>query len=353
MEHGNVGADFMLIRARAPLRLGLAGGGTDVAPFCDLFGGAVLNATVDLYAYCTIEPSLDRSIRFVAADAGESVSYDLAPALPSDGFFALHSGVYNRIVAEYNKGDALAVKVTTSCDAPPGSGLGSSSTLVVAMVQAFGELLGLPLGEYDIAALAYKIERVDLGLQGGRQDQYTAAFGGFNFMEFGNNDHVLVNPLRVKDWIVSELESSLVLFYTGRSRDSAAIIAEQSHNVEIHNEKAIDAMRRTKQDAISMKECLLRGDIQQLGAVMESAWQTKKEMAASISNERIEHLYRTAKAAGAYCGKVSGAGGGGFMMFLVDVKNRFRVVDALTATKEGRVVGCHFTRNGAESWRLS
>ncbi len=342
----------MLIRARAPLRLGLAGGGTDVAPFCDIFGGTVLNATIDLYANCTIEPSPDGKIRFIAVDVGDTVVYELSPILPTDGLLALHSGVYNRVVAQYNDGKPLAVTVTTSCDAPPGSGLGSSSTLVVAMVQAFGELLSLPLGEYDTASLAYQIERRDLGLHGGRQDQYAAAFGGFNFMEFNGSDHALVNPLRVKAWIVSELESSLILFYTGKSRDSAAIIAEQSHNVESHNQKAIDAMLRTKNDAIRMKECLLRGDIQQLGAVMESAWQTKKEMADAISNERIELFYRAAKAAGAYCGKVSGAGGGGFMMFLVDIKNKLRVVDALTATKEGTVVRCHFTGNGAESWRL-
>jgi D-glycero-alpha-D-manno-heptose-7-phosphate kinase len=343
----------MLIRARAPLRLGLAGGGTDVAPFCDLFGGAVLNATIDLYAYCTIEPSLDGKIRFVAIDVGEIATYDVSPVLPTDGVLALHSGVYNRIVAQYNDGKPLAVTVTTSCDAPPGSGLGSSSTLVVAMVQAFGEMLNLPLGEYDIASLAYRIERCDLGLQGGRQDQYTAAFGGFNFMEFNGNDHALVNPLRVKSWIVSELESSLILFYTGKSRDSAAIIAEQSHNVEINNQKAIDAMKRTKKDAINMKECLLRGDIRQLGIVMESAWQTKKEMAGSISNKRIERFYSTAKNAGAYCGKVSGAGGGGFMMFLVDMKNKLHVVNALTATREGAVIGCHFAEKGVESWRVS
>jgi D-glycero-alpha-D-manno-heptose-7-phosphate kinase len=220
------------------------------------------------------------------------------------------------------------------------------------MVQAFGEALSLPLGEYDIASLAYQIERGDLGLQGGRQDQYAAAFGGFNFMEFNGNDHVLVNPLRVKDWIVSELESSLILLYTGKSRDSAAIIAEQSRNVESHNKKAIDAMHRTKNDAIRMKECLLRGDIRKLGTAMESAWQTKKEMAGSISNERIERFYSVAKEAGAYCGKVSGAGGGGFMMFLVDIKDKLRVIEALTATREGSVVGCHFTANGVESWRL-
>jgi D-glycero-alpha-D-manno-heptose-7-phosphate kinase len=326
----------MLIRARAPLRLGFAGGGTDVAPYCDLFGGAVLNATIDLYAYCTIEPSQDGRIHFVASDVGERAAYDLSAVVATEGPLALHSGVYNRIVAQYNEGKPLAVTVTTACDAPPGSGLGSSSTLVVAMVQAFGEALSLPLGEYDIASLAYQIERGDLGLQGGRQDQYAAAFGGFNFMEFNGNDHVLVNPLRVKDWIVSELESSLILLYTGKSRDSAAIIAEQSRNVESHNKK----------------ECLLRGDIRKLGTAMESAWQTKKEMAGSISNERIERFYSVAKEAGAYCGKVSGAGGGGFMMFLVDIKDKLRVIEALTATREGSVVGCHFTANGVESWRL-
>jgi D-glycero-alpha-D-manno-heptose-7-phosphate kinase len=342
----------MLIRARAPLRLGFAGGGTDVAPYCDLFGGAVLNATIDLYAYCTIEPSEDGRIHFVASDVSERVAYDLGAVVPTDGILALHSGVYNRIVAKYNGGRPLAVTVTTACDAPPGSGLGSSSTLVVAMVQAFGEVLSLPLGEYDIASLAYQIERCDLGLQGGRQDQYAAAFGGFNFMEFNGDDHVLVNPLRVKDWIVSELESSLILLYTGKSRDSAAIIAEQSRNVESNNLKAIDAMHRTKSDAITMKECLLRGDIRKLGTAMESAWQTKKEMAGSISNERIERFYSVAKDAGAYCGKVSGAGGGGFMMFLVDIKDKLRVIEALTATREGSVVGCHFTANGVESWRL-
>jgi D-glycero-alpha-D-manno-heptose-7-phosphate kinase len=284
---------------------------------------------------------------------GEQATFAAAPMLPCDGILALHAGVYNRIVSQYNGGNPLPVKVTTSCDAPPGSGLGSSSTLVVAMVQAFSELLNLPLGEYDVASLAYQIERRDLGLQGGRQDQYAAAFGGFNFMEFNGHGHALVNPLRVKSWIVSELESSLVLFYTGKSRASASIIAEQSHNVESNNQKAIEAMHRTKQDAIQMKESLLRGDISQLGQVMEQAWQTKKEMASSISNSRIEGFYRVARAAGAYCGKVSGAGGGGFMMFLVDLKNRLDVVAALTTTHEGSVVGCHFTGSGVESWRLA
>lgn len=342
----------MLVRARAPLRLGLAGGGTDVAPYCDLFGGAVLNATIDLYAYCTIEPSADGKVHLRASDMGRQAAFDALPQLPVDHQLALHSGVYNRIVQHFNNGHPVPVTLTTFCDAPPGSGLGSSSTLVVSMVQAFGEYLGLPLGEYDVARLAFQIERRDLKLHGGRQDQYAAAFGGFNFMEFNGHDHALVNPLRVKSWIVSELESSLILFYTGRSRDSASIVAEQSKNVQENNPTAVEAMHRTKLDAIEMKECLLRGNIQQLGRVMENAWQSKKATANSVSNPRIENFYRVAKQAGAYCGKVSGAGGGGFMMFLVDPTNRLHVTNKLNESEEGLVLGCHFSQSGAESWRL-
>lgn len=352
MRKNRLREERMLVRSRAPLRLGFAGGGTDVSPYCDRFGGAVLNATIDLYAYCTIESSADRRIHFIAADMDESVSHDLAPLIPIETPLMLHRGVYNRIVRQYNNGEPLPITVRTFCDAPPGSGLGSSSTLVVSMVQAYAELLNLPLGEYGVARLAYDIERSDLNLHGGRQDQFAATFGGFNFMEFNGNDHTLVNPLRVKSWIISELESSLLLYYTGRSRESAAIINEQSRNVETRNQQAINAMHRVKQEAFRMKECLLLGDIKGLAAVMDLAWTAKKEMATSISNKRIEHVYEVAVAAGAQGGKVSGAGGGGFMMFLVDMTNKVKVVKALSALNEGEVIGCHFSANGAESWKL-
>jgi D-glycero-alpha-D-manno-heptose-7-phosphate kinase len=220
------------------------------------------------------------------------------------------------------------------------------------MVQAFADLLSLPLGEYEIARLAYVIERCDSKLHGGKQDQYAAAFGGFNFMEFNGSDDVLVNPLRIKHWIVSELESSLVLFYTGSSRDSAAIIEEESRNVEQKNADAIDAMQQSKLEALRMKECLLRGDLRKLASVMEVAWQAKKRMASRISNESIERYYELARESGAYCGKVSGAGGGGFMMFLVDPVKRLKVLETLTGQLGGVVLGCHFTEVGSESWRL-
>lgn len=342
----------MPIRSRAPLRLGLAGGGTDVPPYCDRFGGAVLNATIDLYAYCTIEPSPDGKVHLVAADMCASESYDAVPELPTGSKFALHAGVYNRIVHNFNSREPLAITMTTACDAPPGSGLGSSSTLVVAMVQAFTELLHLPMGEYDVAALAYQIERNDLVLQGGKQDQYAAVFGGFNFMEFQEDGHVLVNPLRIKPTIISELEGSLVLFHTGQSRESAAIIAEEAQNVHSGNENALAAMHTTKAEAYRMKDALLRGDIARIGAVMQAAWDAKKRMAKSISNDRIERFYDVALKAGAYCGKVTGAGGGGFMMFLVDMTRRFAVIQALEQLGEGKVLGCHFRTEGAEAWRV-
>jgi D-glycero-alpha-D-manno-heptose-7-phosphate kinase len=342
----------MIVRARAPLRLGLAGGGTDVSPYCDLFGGLVLNATIDKYAYTVIEPRPDAPmIRLVAADRQESLESDVIPELALNGRLDLHKGVYNRIVRDFNGGRPLAMTMTTHADAPPGSGLGSSSTLVVSMVKAFVEWLNLPLGEYDIARLAYDIERVDVGLSGGRQDQYAATFGGFNFMEFHPHERVVVNPLRIKNWILSELEASLLLYFGGVSRDSATIIDEQSANVTRNDGGAIEAMHALKEEAIAMKENLLKGDFDGLVDSVQAGWEAKKKMAKSISNPQIEETYELARKAGMRAGKISGAGGGGFMMLLVDPVRRMEVVRALQST-QGQVLSCHFTKYGTEGWKI-
>lgn len=341
----------MKVRARAPLRLGLAGGGTDVSPFCDEHGGYVLNATIDLYAYVSLELLDEPRVLFEAADSGDRFESAAAGELDSGGNLRLLAGVYNRIVRDFCQGKGFGVHVVTHSDAPPGSGLGSSSTMVVTLVQAYVEALGLPLGEYEIARLAYEIERVDLGLSGGRQDQYAAAFGGFNFMEFSGRHTVLVNPLRIKPWIVSELESSLMLFYTGVSRASAEIIDQQIHNMEQRAAPLTEAFMALKQEAVGMKAALLKGDFNLFVESMRRGWDSKKRTASSVSNTLVEQVYGAALDAGALAGKVSGAGGGGFMMFFVDPAARPAVARALK-DMPGQLYAFHFTDRGSQAWRL-
>ena len=340
----------MSIRARAPLRLGLAGGGTDVSPYCDLFGGSVLNATIDRYAHCTIEPREDGKVLIEAADLKVRECMDAAPVLDPSGPLKLHKSVHNRIRREYNAGRSLSFTLTSWSDAPPGSGLGASSTLVVAMVGAFAEWLHLPLGEYDIAHLAFVVERGDLGLAGGKQDHYAAAFGGFNLIEFYAGDRVIVNPLRVKEWILNELEASLVLYFTGVSRDSARIIDEQIRNTQSGSEPSVEAMHAMKADVGRMKEAILLGDIRRFAEILGSSWQAKKRMAHGISNDHIEKVTEIALAAGAVSGKVTGAGGGGYMMFVVPPCRRRRVIDALSGLG-GECMNFHFAREGITAWR--
>lgn len=337
-------------RARAPLRLGLAGGGTDVSPFSDEHGGFVLNATIDLYAQAILEPRDDGRIVFAAEDREETVELDGASVLPDAEPLRLHRGIYNRLVRQFNGGRPLSFKLTTFADAPAGSGLGTSSTMVVCIVQVFSEWLGLGLDEYEIAHLAYEIEREELRLAGGKQDQYAAAFGGFNFIEFGPGpQRVLVNPLRVKEWVRNELETSTVLFYTGQSRESAKIIEQQIESIKVKQSPSLAAMFALQQDAVAMKEAILRGDLRRYAAVLRQSWETKKQLAASVSNPQLDAIYDDAMAAGAIAGKISGAGGGGFFMFFVPPHRRMAVIRRLHR-HQGEVMNFHFTSIGAQSW---
>lgn len=263
----------------------------------------------------------------------------------------LHKAVYNRVVTQFNQGQPLPVKVYTHCDAPPGSGLGSSSTLVVTMISAYQKLLNLPLGEYDIAQLAYDIERIDCQLSGGRQDQYATTFGGFNFMEFYDNNRVLVNPLRIRRSILNELESQLMLYFTGVSRSSAKIIDDQVRTTNSNAEKPLQAMHDVKKLAFEMKERLLHSDISGMSDLFRSSWLAKKATSNSISTPLIEQIEDRAMSAGAKSLKISGAGGGGFMMLFVDPLKRLAVESAL-ADLEGSIHPFKFTQEGTQSWKV-
>jgi D-glycero-alpha-D-manno-heptose-7-phosphate kinase len=341
----------MLIRSKAPLRLGLAGGGTDIAVYYNRYGGYVLNATVDMYAYCTLEPAENRKTVFKAADIDAEETYTAENRLPASQKLPLHIGVYNRIVEDYRNGEPLSFVMTTYSDAPAGSGLGSSSTMVVAIIKAYTEWLNLPLGEYDIASLAYKIEREDLGLAGGKQDQYAATFGGFNFMEFDKEEKVIVNPLRLKRWIRNELEASLALFYTGVSRESANIIKNQIENTQTHNTKSLENMHELKKQAVTMKEALLKGDFKGFSDCLRYGWLAKKNIASSISNSFLDELYQYALDAGAESAKISGAGGGGFMMLYCNPCKRIQLIRALKQ-RDGIVLTPSFTEIGTQAWTI-
>ncbi len=340
----------LIIKARAPLRLGLAGGGTDVSPYCDNYTGYILNITIDRYAYAVIKKAKGQ-IKFIAADLNKSESLVTQIPLSLDEGLRLHRAVYNHFMTVYNSGNPLEIELSTFCDAPAGSGLGSSSTLVVAMVKAFVEFLNLSLDDYQIALTAYKIERDDCGLAGGRQDQYAATFGGVNFMEFYADNKTVVNPLRIKPWIINELEASLVLFYTGVSRESANIIDQQAKGVSAGTTSTIDALHGVKAEAAEMKEALLKGDFKAITESMIRGWENKKKSAKTISNPLIECIFEAALKAGAVAGKVSGAGGGGFMMFMIPTERRMDVIRKLSEF-DGQVSNCHFTPDGCESWRI-
>jgi D-glycero-alpha-D-manno-heptose-7-phosphate kinase len=341
---------MMVIRSKAPLRLGLAGGGTDVTPFSDLYGGAILNATINMYAYATIQPRNDGRIVLNSMDKKKFFNLESVDQLAIDGNLKLLKGIYNRIVRDFTK-QPLSFELSTYVDAPPGSGLGTSSTLVVAIVGAFAEWLNLPLGEYDLAHLAYEIERHDLGMAGGKQDQYAATFGGVNFMEFSREDMVIVNPLKIKEKYLDELAHNLILYHTGTSRLSSKIIEQQTKNVLAKNEKSLEAMHKLKDQAVMMKEALLMGELDKIGEILDFGWQFKKNLADGVSNDFIDDIYETAMKNGATGGKVSGAGGGGFMFFYCPGNNRSNVIESLKKFG-GQTKRYEFTSKGLSTWTI-
>lgn len=340
----------MIYRSKAPLRLGLAGGGTDVSPYSDLYGGAILNATLSLYAYATLEHLDTPQIVMHAIDQDQKQTFNTHEELPIDNTLDLLKGVYNRIQKDYGL-SGQGLKLSTFVDAPPGSGLGTSSTLVVAIVGAFAEMLRLPMGEYDIAHYAYEIERKDLKFAGGKQDQYAATFGGVNYMEFYANDKVIVNPLRIKQEYLFELQNNLLLYFTATSRSSAKIIEQQAGNVVRRDEGAIEAMHQLKHQAQWMKEALLTGKLNEIGEILDFGFEQKIKMADGISNPLIQDIYDTAKKAGATGGKISGAGGGGFMIFYCPRNTKYNVINALSRF-EGKARKYLFVEHGLTTWSV-
>ena len=333
-------------RSRAPLRLGLAGGGTDITSYSDLHGGSVLNVAINKYAYTHLEINNSPEIEIHSHDYESVTNIHLKQDIHFNGDADLAKGVIKHFY-----GGTSGLKLITHNDAPPGSGLGSSSAMVVSLIGAFKELKNLAMSAYDIAERAVQIERYDLGIMGGLQDQYASAFGGFNFMEF-HKDHVIVNQLKIDPWVMRELEYNIVLAYTKKNRDSSTIIESQVKNVEKNDAKCLDAMHNLKNHSVEMKKALLTAKPDDFGKLLDYAWQEKKKMADTITSPHLDQLYEDAIKAGALGGKVSGAGGGGFMMFYCESTKKRDVVEALI--KGGtEIMDFNFELEGLQSWRSS
>ncbi len=337
----------MLIRAKAPLRISFAGGGTDVPPYPQMEGGCVLSATIDKYAYGTLRPRIDGQMRIESLDYGISVNYNVDAPLIYDGKLDLAKAAIMKLQGAESSGFDLFLH----SEAPPGSGLGASSTMMVTLVGLLKEFKNLPLADYEVADLAYHIERRELGIQGGLQDQYAATFGGFNYVEF-LGDRVIVNPLKVSQDTVNELELNLLLCYTGVTRLSAHIIEDQVRRYEERDASALAGLRRLKELTVEMKNALLRRQLSEFGRLMHLEWESKKNLSERISTAAIDELYAEARRLGAVGGKMAGAGGGGYLLLYCTFDNKHKVAERM------KEMGCtisnfSFEFHGLQTWRVN
>lgn len=332
----------MIIRSRAPLRISFCGGGTDVPPYPQERGGIVLSTTIDKYAYATLIPAEGEGLTVRSLDYNVIAKFDT----PSD---LLYNGELDLVKAALKwMGINGGCRLFLHSDAPPGSGLGSSSTMAVALVGLLQRYQKRPMTAYEVAEAAYIIERKELGIQGGMQDQYAATFGGFNLIEF-NPGSVIVNPLRISPDTLNELQYHLVLCYTGRTRLSANILRDQVESYIQKKEDVMAALDQMKKLTIEMKNALLTGRLDDFGLLMHDTWTQKKKLARQITNPEIEKMYKTALETGALGGKILGAGGGGYLILYCDFEKKHLVTEALEKLG-GDVVEFRFDHEGLRTW---
>lgn len=337
----------MIIRSKAPLRISFAGGGTDVPPFPDEYGGSVLSCTIDKYAYTSLTPHSGKKISINSIDFNLVKVLKTIAEIKYDGKLDLPKGVLKVLNYKSRGFDSII-----SCDRPPGSGLGSSSAVVVSLIATIKKMINLSLSKYDIAKLAVRVEREELRIKGGLQDQYASTFGGFNFIEFSKNQNVLVTPLRVPEEIENELMTRLVLVNTKRTRFSGDILKRHMENYKKRKGDIIEALLEAKENSIDMKDALLKGEIDMFGKLLEDGWQQKKRRDPDITNKEIDKIYTYAKNAGAVGGKLLGAGGGGHILLLCEYGKNHKVEE------KTRKLGCEilpfsFEHRGVQTWKIN
>jgi len=335
----------MIIRSKAPFRVSFGGGGTDMAPYCIEHGGCVINTTIDRHVYITLKPRQDKEIHIFSINLNKEFQFKIGDRNYSTEF-DLFKGVIN--VLEIKEGFDIIVY----SELPAGSGMGGSSSLSVALIGAFNKYLNLELSKYDIAQKAYNIERTELEQKGGYQDQFAAAYGGFNFIEFTKDINVI--PVKVTEDMINELQFRLILCYVGGSHFSSDIQDEVLQGYEIEKKSYIEVMQDLKDVAHSMRNIVEANNLNRLnefGELLHKGWLAKKSLSDKISNKNIEKFYLTSRKLGILGGKLLGAGGGGHLLLFSEPNQKPIVMQELEKIG-GKIVNFHFNPKGLEVWEI-
>ncbi len=315
----------MLI-GRSPVRISFAGGGTDLPAYYEQFGGAVLSTTINKYFYTILGKRTDNRIQIISSDLRvfES-SHDIAAMKLEGSELEIPFAVLKDVARD------LALDLFLASEIPPGTGLGSSASVCVNILKTLTTYLDQPLSRYELAERAFHIARDVLARHVGKQDEYASAFGGLNFITFERDGSVQVQPVKIEDGLIQNLQTNLMLFFTGSAHHSWTILEEQEKLTRTQGSIAVEALHEVRSLAYRMKDALERGELNTVGLLMDEAWQAKKRVSARISNPRIDHFYGLARAEGAIGGKITGAGGGGFLLLYCEPDNQPAVRQALTS----------------------
>jgi D-glycero-alpha-D-manno-heptose-7-phosphate kinase len=339
-----------IYRSKVPFRISFGGGGTDMPSYTNNHIGAVINTTIRLFTHTSLQLRDDTKVTFKWVNKDEFEEHDFNSELDCSYGLKLFKATHNHICKRFNI-EPIGYDIVSYQDVPTGSGLGTSSTLIVSLIGVYQELFNLPLGEYDIAEMAFQIERIELKENGGKQDHYSAAFGGWNYMEF-KGDSVIVNPLRIKDKIQNELENNILLYFTNFTRRSSDILENQVQNIQNSNAVSLLSLHGLVDQAKLIKDCLIRGEIEDLGEILDYGFKLKTKLATGITTPEIELIYETALKAGSTGGKISGAGGGGFMFFYCPNNTKYNVIKELNKLEMGYHQPFTWNKLGLRTWKI-
>ncbi|MFZ0320854.1 MAG: hypothetical protein WAL56_17135 [Candidatus Sulfotelmatobacter sp.] len=315
----------MLI-GRSPVRISFGGGGTDLPSYYEQFGGAVLSTAINKYFYTILGNRGDGRIQVISSDLRLFGNWSDLAALPAQG-----SGLEIPLAVLKDLGTDLAADLFLASEIPPGTGLGSSASVCVNLLKVLTTYLRCPLSKHDLAERAYRITRIGLGHHVGKQDEYAAAFGGLNYIRFHSDGSTQVEALHIDPGVLSSLQSNLMLFFTGAAHHSWDILAEQEKSTRLPAGEAVEALHQVKEAAALMREALLCGNLEHFGHLLDDAWQAKKRVSPRISNQRIDRLYEVAREHGVVGGKITGAGGGGFLLLYCEPSSHYAVRSAMQA----------------------